>query len=186
MCVLQSLLGAGGNLIHPGFSGGQMHVLENWLVLWVSMEKKKPKVISLRTGSAPILSTKISAHFFDMFCRSIQNCDHFMGWSHQFYVPRGKVVVMSLLSLLWLLSFLSFSLATFRWPRLPIVPLWTPILIILEGSEPSVSSITWHICCSLSFLFLKSEFMILFFSDYCFEKKDSTEFRLCGTWLGER
>lgn len=55
MCALQSLLRAGGNLICPGFSCRQMHVLENCLILWVSMEKKKPKVTSIRTVSAPIL-----------------------------------------------------------------------------------------------------------------------------------
>lgn len=58
-------------------------------------------------------------------------------------------------------------------------------LVILEDSEPSVSSIIWHICYSFSFqcCFFKSEFIIISFSDDCFEKKDSTEFRICGTWM---
>lgn len=61
-------------------------------------------------------------------------------------------------------------------------------LITLEDSGPSFSSIIWHICYSLSFqcYFFQPEFIILSPSDYCFKKDESNEFKMCGTWMGNR
>lgn len=68
-----------------------------------------------------------------------------------------------------------------------LVPLWQSTLIISEGSKPFVSSKSGIFAILFPFSFLKkSEFMIHSFSDNCFEKKNSSEFRMCGTWMGNR
>lgn len=99
-CVHYSLLGARDDLIHPGFSWGQMHVLREiasfFVFLW---RKRSPKSYPQEQCQLPCFPPKISAHFFDMFCRSLQNAwiwpkqssnypapnpEYFLQWYHLF------------------------------------------------------------------------------------------------------
>lgn len=109
-------------------------------------------------------------------------------WSSvQFYILRSNMVV-SLLpppppSFFFLFFLFSHS---FLMAQVPF-PLWTPTLIILESF--------WTICSKnnlayLLFFFISvvslSELCFFFFSDYCYEKKDSTEFKICNSGVGRR